>query len=203
MNEKLNIITEKLYNDGLVKAKEEAENILRDAKKQAEGIIEKANKDAEKKIVEAKKESADLKHKVEAELRLGGEQAVAAIKQRIVSLVSDDISSNISSEAFKDNEFVENLILTVAEKWKSDEGVYDLNLILSEDLKKETENFFSSKAKTLLDNGLSLDFKANDTKGFVLRPQDGSYQINFTDEVFNNFFADYLRGFTKKLLFDN
>ncbi|MGB5990015.1 MAG: V-type ATP synthase subunit E [Marinifilaceae bacterium] len=203
MNEKLNIITEKLYNDGLVKAKEEAENILLDAKKQAEGIIEKANKDAEKKIVEAKKESADLKHKVEAELRLGAEQAVAAIKQRIVSLVSDDISSNISSEAFKDNEFVENLILTVAEKWKSDEGVYDLNLILSEDLKKETENFFSSKAKTLLDNGLSLDFKANDTKGFVLRPQDGSYQINFTDEVFNNFFADYLRGFTKKLLFDN
>lgn len=203
MNEKLNIITEKLYNDGLVKAKEEADNILRDAKKQAEGIIEKANKDAGAIVVEAKKESADLKHKVEAELRLGGEQAIAAIKQRIVTLVSDEISSKSSTEAFKDTKFVENLILTVVEKWKNDEGLYDLNIILSEDLKKETETFFASKAKVLMDNGLSVDFKANENKGFVLKPQDGSYQINFTDEVFNNFFSDYLRGFTKKLLFDN
>lgn len=203
MNEKLNIITEKLYNDGLVKAKEEADNILRDAKKQAEGIIEKANKDAGTIVVEAKKESADLKHKVEAELRLGGEQAIAAIKQRIVTLVSDEISSKSSTEAFKDTKFVENLILTVVEKWKNDEGLYDLNIILSEDLKEETETFFASKAKVLMDNGLSVDFKANENKGFVLKPQDGSYQINFTDEVFNNFFSDYLRGFTKKLLFDN
>lgn len=203
MDEKLNIITEKLYNDGVVKAKEEAERIIQEAELRAKAIIDIADKKAKDIITNAKKESEDLKHKLEAELRLGGEQAIAAIKQRIVNLISGDISSKVSKEAFKDISFVENLILTVADKWKNSEGVYDLNLILSEDLKKETESFFAAKGKALLDNGMNIDFSGKDASGFVLKPKDGSYQINFTDEVFSNFFADYLRGYTKKLLFEN
>lgn len=203
MNEKLNIITEKLYNDGVVKAKDEAENILKKAKEQAKGIIDEANTTATEIVNTANKESENLKKKVEAELRLAGEQAIATIKQKIVSMLSDDVSKNVSKKAFDDVQFVENLILTVAEKWKNDEGVYDLNLILSEEMKKETEAFFSAKGKEFLDKGVNMTFIPTDAKGFVLTPQDGSYQINFTDEVFMNFFSDYLRGFTKKLLFEN
>jgi len=203
MNEKLNIITEKLFNDGVEKAKEEAEKILNDAKIQAQGILDKAQQDAGAIVEKANKESDDLKHKVEAELKLGGDQALASIKQRLVNVVAEDISSKLSTEVFSDTQFVEKLIITIADKWRNDEGVYDLNLIISEDLKKETEAFFSSKGKTLLDKGVTIDFEDIESKGFVLSPQDGGYKINFTDEVFMHFFADYLRGFTKQLLFDN
>lgn len=203
MNEKLNIITEKLFNDGVEKAKEEAEKILNNAKMQAQEILDKAKQDAGAVVEKANKESDDLKHKVEAELKLGGEQALASIKQRLVNVVSEDISSKLSNDVFSDTQFVEKLIITVADKWKNDEGVYDLNIILSEDLRNETEKFFSSKGKTLLDNGVTISFDDIESKGFVLSPRDGGYKINFTDEVFMNFFADYLRGFTKQLLFDN
>jgi V/A-type H+-transporting ATPase subunit E len=203
MDEKLNIITEKLYNDGVVKAKEEAERIIQEAELKAKGIIETANKKSVDIITSANKKSVDMKHKLEAELRLGGEQAIAAIKQRIINIISGEISFEISNEAFKDISFVENLILTVADKWKNSEGVYDLNLILTEDMKKDTEAFFAAKGKSLLDKGMNIDFVGKGVSGFVLKPKDGSYQINFTDEVFHNFFADYLRGYTKKLLFEN
>ena len=203
MNEKLNIITEKLYNDGVVKAKEDAEKILQEAKLQAKEIVDKANSQATEIVNTANKKSEDLKKKVEAELRLAGDQAIASIKQRIVSMLADDISKKITTKSFDDVKFVENLILTIAEKWKSDEGLYNLNLILSAEMKKDTESFFSAKGKEFLDKGVDVRFDEIDAKGFIVSPHDGSYQINFTDEVFMNFFSDYLRGFTKKLLFEN
>lgn len=203
MDEKLNKITEKLYNDGVVKAQEEADKILQKAQQEAKVIIEEANRQSNEILARANKDNLDLKHKVEAELKLAGEQVLASIKQKLVNLISDKISSKISTEAFNDNEFVEKLILTVAEKWKNEEGIYDLNIILSEDLKNLTESFFSSKGKELLDAGVVINFENIESKGFVLSPYNGGYQINFTDEVFMNFFSDYLRGYTKQLLFEN
>jgi len=203
MNEKLHIITEKLYNDGVVKAKEDAEKILQESKLQAKEIVDKANSQATEIVNTANKKSEDLKKKVEAELRLAGDQAIATIKQRIVSMLADDISKKITTKSFDDVKFVENLILTIAEKWKTDEGLYNLNLILSAEMKKDTESFFSAKGKEFLDKGVDVCFDEIDAKGFIVSPHDSSYQINFTGEVFMNFFSDYLRGFTKKLLFEN
>ena len=87
-------------------------------------------------------------------------------------------------------------------KWNEAEGSLDLNLILSEDIKEDTEKYFAAEQKALIDKGLVVKTGANEAKGFIIQPKDGSYQINFTDEVFVDFFRNYLRVFTRDMLFE-
>jgi len=53
MNSKIQQLTETIYNEGVQKAKEEAEAILKEAKEKAAGIEKEAQKEAEKKVAEA------------------------------------------------------------------------------------------------------------------------------------------------------
>ena len=67
MQNKLQELTDKLYNEGLSKGKQEGEEILAKAKVQAEEIIAKAKAEAEAIVAAAHKDAADLKTKVEGE----------------------------------------------------------------------------------------------------------------------------------------
>lgn len=203
MNDKLNIITEKLYADGVEKAKEESNKMILEAKDQAQIILEKANSEADEILTKAKKEADDLGRKVLTDLRLGGAQAVTSVKQTIESLISDSLSKDISSSVFDSNDFIEKLVLEVVDKWKDEKDVSDLNLVMSPEMKQSFDNGLKLKMKSLLDKGVDIKFDNIDGKGFEIIPNNGSYKIDFTDELFAKYFADYLRGFTKELLFEN
>lgn len=203
MNDKLNIITEKLYADGVEKAKEESNKMILDAKNQAQIILEKANSEADEILTKAKKEADDLERKVLTDLRLGGAQAVTSVKQTIESLISDSLSKDISSSVFDSNDFIEKLVLEVVDKWKDEKDVSDLNFVMSPEMKQSFDNGLKLKMKSLLDKGVDIKFDNIDGKGFEIIPNNGSYKIDFTDELFAKYFADYLRGFTKELLFEN
>ena len=51
--DKLQELTEKLYNDGLSKGREEGERLLEEARKQAEEIVAQARRQAEDIVSEA------------------------------------------------------------------------------------------------------------------------------------------------------
>lgn len=73
-------------------------------------------------------------------------------------------------------------------------------MILSEEEKDKFQKFVAAKYKELLDKGLEI--KVGDTNGaFVIQPKDGSYQIAFSEELFESFFNQYMRSFTKSLLY--
>jgi len=202
MDDKLNLITQKLYNEGVEKAREEAEKILQDARHKAEKIVSESKSEASNIVSVAKKDAEDIKKKTVAELKLSGNQAMAALKQDVIELISDKIAKKATKESFEDSAFVKKLILAVVEKWNKAEGSLDLNLILSDDIKEATEKYFATEQKALLDKGLEFKSAGDEAKGFVIQPKDGSYQINFTDEVFVGFFRNYLRVFTRDLLFE-
>jgi V/A-type H+-transporting ATPase subunit E len=177
--------------------------MILDAKNQAQIILEKANSEADEILTKAKKEADDLERKVLTDLRLGGAQAVTSVKQTIESLISDSLSKDISSSVFDSNDFIEKLVLEVVDKWKDEKDVSDLNLVMSPEMKQSFDNGLKLKMKSLLDKGVDIKFDNIDGKGFEIIPNNGSYKIDFTDELFAKYFADYLRGFTKELLFEN
>ena len=61
MQNKLQELTDKLYNEGLAKGKQEGEEILAKAKVQADEIIAKAKAEAEAIVAAAHKDAADLR----------------------------------------------------------------------------------------------------------------------------------------------
>ena len=79
-------------------------------------------------------------------------------------------------------------------------GNLNLELILSEEEKEKFQQFVATKYKELLDKGLEI--KVGDhTDAFVIQPKDGGYQVAFSEKLFETFFNQYMRSFTKSLLY--
>ncbi len=201
MTSKIQQLTETIYNEGVQKAKEEAEAILKEAKEKAAGIEKEAQKKAEKKVAEAEEKAQELKKQVDSEIKMTLNQAVSAMKQEITSLIAMKVIQPPVKELFSDKDYLQNLISTVVKGWMKKES-FDVKVILPEQDRKKLEDFYKKNLADELNKGLEVSFAQNMKSGFKIGPADGSYLISFTDEDFTNFLKAYLRPKTSQLLFE-
>lgn len=200
MHNKLQELTDKLYNEGLSKGKQEGEEILAKAKVQAEEIIAKAKAEAEAIKAAAGKEAEDLKTKVQSDLKMAASQSIAATKKDIETLVVTKMTAGETAAALTSAEFVKEVILAVAKNFNTEEPV-DLEVVLPEKLKKDLEPFVAGELAKALKGNVEATFTKKIAGGFTIGPKDGGYFISFTDETFNALISEYLRPATKKILF--
>ena len=197
---KLELLTKKIYEEGIEKAQNDAKEILDNANNKANSIIKEAENKANAILEKAQNDSAILRQKTETELSMSAKQAMASLKQQITTLISNKIASDMTSVAFKDKEFVHELMMKVIEKWNVDSNM-DINVIMNDKEKEDFEKYLLAKYKNLLDNNLTLVTNDNQKDGFVIQPKDGSYKVTFSEKVFEEFFNAYLKEYSKKLLF--
>ena len=200
MHNRLQELTDKLYNEGLSKGKQEGEEILAKAKVQAEEIVAKAKAEAEAIVAAANKEAEDLKTKVQGDLKMAAGQSIAATKKDIETLVVTKMTAEQTAKALTSAEFVKEVILAVAKGFNTDEPV-DLEVVLPEKLKAELEPFVAGELAKVLKGGVEASFTKKIAGGFTIGPKDGGYFISFTEETFNALISEYLRPATKKILF--
>ena len=200
MQNKLQELTEKLYNEGLSKGKQEGEEILAKAKVQAEEIVAKAHAEAAAIVAAAKKDAEDLRTKVQSDLKMAANQSVAATKKDIETLVVAKMTEAEVKNALTSADFVKEVILAVAKGFNTEEPV-DLEVVLPEALKKNLEGFVAKELSKALKGNVEASFSKKIAGGFTIGPKDGGYFISFTDETFNALISEYLRPATKKILF--
>jgi V/A-type H+/Na+-transporting ATPase subunit E len=199
MNEKLQELTNKIYQEGLEKGKNEADQIIDKAKKEAEKMISSARDEASQIRDEANKDAEELKKNTASELTMSTRQAITTIKQQISNIVATEAVKDALGKAFDDKDFIKNLILKIAENWdKIEKDGQDVMMILSEKDKKELEGFLMKKAAEKIKGALEINFEESIKSGFKIGPKDGSYILSFTDEDFKTFFKQYLRPRTRK-----
>jgi len=200
MEQKLQEITEKLYQEGVVKGNEEAGRIIVDANESASSIIENARKEANAIIADAEKKAVELNKNTRSELQLASKQLIASLEQEVVTLVNGKIVEDAVKTATDDKQFIQQLILTAVEKWVSEKNA---QVFVAPAEKKEIEDFFTAKAKQLLDKGLAIESANNIKAGFQIGPSDGSYKVSFTREDFIRFFKEFIRPKVVELLFED
>ena len=196
MENKLDVLTKKLYEEGVDKANQEAEKIIAQAKEKAAKLIAEAEEQAKGIKAGAATEVENMKKKAESEMTLSARQAITALKQSITSLISGEVAGNIAKAGFKDEAFVQEMIVAILKKWDVASGNLNLELILSEEEKEKFQQFVATKYKELLDKGLEI--KVGDhTDAFVIQPKE----VAFSEKLFETFFNQYMRSFTKSLLY--
>ena len=200
MQNKLQELTDKLYNEGLAKGKQEGEEILAKAKVQAEEIVAKAQAEAAQIVAAAQKQAEELKSKVASDVKMAANQSLAATKKDIETLVVGKMADEPVKKALTSADFVKDLIKAVAEKFTT-EGPVDLAVILPESLKSELEPFVTGELTKILGAEVKADFSKKVSGGFQIGPKDGGYFVSFTEETFNELICEYLRPATKKILF--
>ncbi|MBP6230791.1 MAG: hypothetical protein KA397_03940 [Paludibacteraceae bacterium] len=202
MQGKLQELTEKIYNEGVQKAQQQVEIIVKEANEKALTIEEEAKKKAKSIIEEAEKKAELLTKHVQSELKMSITQAQAALKQTLSSLITTKAIDAPVKELFENKDFLQDLIKTIVGAWIS-QGITDLQVILPEKSKKEMDASLKKQLIKELNSGVELVFSDTIKSGFKVAPTKGGYQLSFTDQDFINYFKAYLRPKTTELLFEN
>ena len=200
MQNKLQELTDKLYNEGLSKGKQEGEELLAKAKVQADELVAKAQAEAAQIVAAAQKQAEELKAKTASDLKMAAAQSIAATKKDIETLIVGKMTDDAVKKTLSSPDFIKEMIKTVAEKFTTD-GPVDLNIILPESLKSDLEPFVATELAKILGAGVEASFSKKVAGGFQIGPKDGGWFVSFTEETFNQLISEYLRPATKKILF--
>ena len=198
--DKLQELTQKLYEEGLAKGKQDGEALLEKAKSEAEGIVKQAQEEAEAILAKARKDAEDFKVKVEGDVKMAAQQSVQATRTDIENLVVAKVVDGTVDKALANEDYIKGIITAVAQKFSADEPA-DLSLVLPESLKAALEPFVKNELGKLLGKGVDATFSKKVAGGFKIGPKDGGYFVSLTDDTFKDLIGSYLRPATKKLLF--
>lgn len=202
MTDKILELTEKIYNEGVVKAKIEADKIIADAKKEASKIIESARQKELEIIKHAEIMATELKINTDSEIQLAARQFTSHLKQQIANLITTLQIERPLKEAFHDIEFIKQILLILIQNWNPQNPEEpELTILLPEKNKQEMLDFMESKTLENLNRGVHIQFEPKITNGFKIGPKNGRYMINFSDKDFENYFKKYLKERTKILLY--
>lgn len=200
MQNKLQELTDKLYQEGLSKGKEDGAKLLSQAQEQAKSIVNQAQEQAKNIVEAAQAEAQDIKAKAQSDIKMASSQALQATKKDIEDLLlSGTINEGVGKE-LADTKFLEQIILNVAKNFSTQEST-DISLILPLSVKEKVQPWLESELKKALRKEVKAEFSKKISGGFTIGPADGRYFISLTDETFSELICEYLRPLTKKILF--
>ena len=202
MQNKLQELTDKLYNEGLSKGKQEGEAILNEAKARADKMIAEAEAKAAGIVADAEKKAEELRKKTDGDLKMAAGQCMAVVKQEIETLLVNKVADSEIRNALTSADFVKQTITAVAKAFDpTGSEPTDIELILPESLKKELEPFLRKELASVLKGNVEASFSKKISGGFNIGPKGEGWFISFTDETFRELIVSYLRPAAKKILF--
>jgi len=198
MENKLQELTRKIYEEGIEKAQLEAAEILAAANRQAGEITSNARREAESILSKAQREADELQRNAQSELAMSSKQALSAIRQQISHLITAKVVDAPVKQALSDKLFITEIIRKALEGFGN-----NATLILPAADEYALESYFGIKVSEVLKSGVEITFDDKIKGGFKIGPLDKSYVISFTDDDFTAFFKSFMRPRTLQLLFDN
>lgn len=196
MDTQIQALTEKVYNEGVNKGKEEATRLIEEAKAYAAKLEAEAKTRAEKIVRDAECQSNELKQNTERELRLQANQLIDATRASLIEQLTGEIAT-ANVQAMQTNpEFIQSVILELVKGFDISKGVE-----VSTSIAEKLEAYFAQNAKHLLEQGVTIKQVAGKTTDFTLRPVDGSFKLQIGEAEFAELFKSILRPQLAQQLF--
>lgn len=200
MQNKLQELTDKLYQEGLSKGKEDGAKLLSEAQAQADELIGNAKAQAQQIIAEAQAQAGYITEKTDSDVKTASAQALQATKKDIEDLLLKAIVKDNLKQNLADTALLKEIILSVAKNFSTQEST-DIALVLPASVQAEVEPWVKGELHKALGKEIKAEFSKKVAGGFTIGPADGSYYVSLTDETFSELICEYLRPITKKLLF--
>ena len=202
MENKLQELTQKLYDEGLEKGRAEAGKLISDARAEAQKILAEAQAQADGIVRAARTKAEDVEKNTLTEIALAGRQAVSKIKSEIAGAIVAKATGKSVKSASLDPEFIREMLVSVAKNWNgADSGKVTLQALLPEDARAKLDAAFAKSARALLDAGIEVGWSKSVKTGFKVGAREGGYYISFTDADLEALLGEYLREKVYQLLF--
>lgn len=202
MQNKLQELTDKIYQEGVSKANEEAEKIMGEAGKESKRIIDEAEKKAKAIIEEAEKKAEEIIKNGNSELKISFRHAVNTLKQDLEKTISARLVNEKVTEAFKDDNFVTDLIKTIYQNWKPETSGSPMEVLVSKEKSETLEK--SLKAAIGAELGKDLIVKPVGTikTGFEIVSSGGGFKISATGGDIEAYLKEFIRPKLINILFE-
>jgi len=201
MSDKLQELTDRLYSEGVDKARKEAEKIIADAESRGESIIKEAKTEADRIIEQSRKDAKDLKSRTENELAMAARQAETALKQRIITILADRILEDAVGHTLSDSELLKDLILSTVKAWADSGSIPEIAVVMSRNKEGTFSKGLESELASRLKETPVIEFSDRMKNGFRIESKDGTYALSFTEKDFEEFFRSFMRDKTRTTLF--
>ena len=188
MDSQIQALTEKVYQEGVLKGEQEAAKILADANAQAEQVERDARTRAEQIIAEAQRSASELKSNTERELKLNASKLIEATKASIVELLAGRIAGDSVQALTANPELLQRVVLEIAKGFDLKHGVE-----ITSNQAEELKAYFAQNAKALLEEGLTIKQVAGKATQYTIRPQNGSFKVEIGEQEFVELFKSILR----------
>ncbi|MCP4653072.1 MAG: hypothetical protein GY858_06800 [Candidatus Omnitrophica bacterium] len=199
MDAQLEDLIAKIKEEGVDRAKQEADQILKRAEKQAEDLLEKSNKDAEKVINDAKISADKFQKNSQISVNQAARDTVLNVKEELTR-IADKIFKQQIAEALTP-EFLKELIKGVVDKWTKNQK-QDLQILVSEKDKAKLKEMIAPLLKKEAKNG--IDIKAADLdKGFKIKTEGEEVVYDFSDESILEALKEFLNPALQDILSTN
>ena len=188
MDSQIQALTEKVYQEGVLKGEQEAAKILADANAQAEQVERDARARAEQIIAEAQRSASELKSNTERELKLNASKLIEATKASIVDVLAGRIAGDSVQALTANPELLQRVVLEIAKGFDLKHGVESTS-----NQAEELKAYFAQNAKALLEEGLTIKQVAGKSTQYTIRPQNGSFKVEIGEQEFVELFKSILR----------
>ncbi len=203
MDNKLQQLTQRLFEEGLEKGRTEAEKRIAEAEAAAAKIVADARREAEEIVKQAELKAEDTAKNTETEIALAGKQAVAHLKSEIASLIVARTTAEGLKAASLDASFLKELMLSVARNWNgASAGKVELRALLPETERARLDEAFAAGTRELLAAGIEVGYSERVKTGFRISEKEGGYYISFADADLEALVSEYLREKVAAMLFN-
>jgi len=199
VSEKLKILTDKIYEEGVFKAREESEKMLRHAEEEATRIREEAERERILILGQARAQADAQQRKTEAELRMAARKAIAQVQEHLKDLIVEKALTAPLSKGLDDPEILARAMEACAGALERHaNGTWTIALA-SEQMDPIKAALEAGKHRALAGH-LVLASSGGTTSGFEVFPEGEGYSIRFDQHFFTTFFSEFLSVETRAWL---
>jgi len=180
-------LIDKIKNDGVKTANNEANRIKADAETEARRIVDSAKKEAADIISHSKREAEQTEKAGTAALQQASRNLILAFRDEIQVLLDKIVNEKVS--AGYDEDVVKSALPEILKNWTASDS---LSVILPENLLAKIQAFFTDKLKNELGKGVELKANRKLSNGFHITSKDGSVYYDFSSEAVAGLLSSYL-----------
>ena len=200
MDVQLQVLIDKIKQDGIASAKAEADKIISDSEKKAESIIAEAQNKAAEIIKNAKLETERLQKASDEAITQAGRNMLLSFKDSLVNQLEGLIQAE--TEKAESAKVLEKLVPETVKAWVKNSDASELSVLLSEKDLKDLEKSFTAELKAEIAKGLEIKPDKTLSAGFRIGVKNGAAYYDYSAESLAEMFAAYLNPKVAGLLKD-
>lgn len=198
MAEELKDLIEKIQQEGVKAAQDQARQIEDEARKQADAIIEKAKAQAQNLIAEAEDKISRMEESTKASLDQVGRDIMLSLRKEINAMLDRLIVLQVR-EALSPEELAKIITLLI----KDYHGKDDITIMLKKEDLEKIEKSFLAKLKEETKKGVVLKPSEDILGGFIISYDSGKSHFDFTDKALAEYIGKYLKPKLAQILKDS